>query len=459
MKKDFKEFKEFIKGKNTAVVGIGVSNIPLINFLLRLGAKVSAFDKKTEEQLGEVAADFKSKGVTLFLGEGYLDRLSGFEVVFKTPSMRIDSEALVKVKNEGAYITSEMEEFVRYCPAKVYGITGSDGKTTTTTIVSKILIEEGYRTWVGGNIGTPLFSRIEEIKDKDMVVLELSSFQLMTMNSEIDVAIVTNLAPNHLDMHKDMGEYIDSKKNIFRFQGKQDLLVLNKENDITASFKDEARGKVAEFSSKRIIEEGAYFKEGTLYVFDKEVCKKEDIVIKGMHNVENYLAAFTATFNDASIESMRKVATTFGGVAHRSEFVRELDKVKYYNDSIASSPTRTLATLRAFEKPVILIAGGYDKNIPFEPLAFEGYQYIKQLILLGATKDKIKEVFLKLENEKSIDVPMIVVNSLEEAVYKAKEVAGEDDIIALSPACASFDMFPNFEVRGNKFREIVNNLR
>ncbi|GIM30164.1 UDP-N-acetylmuramoylalanine--D-glutamate ligase [Clostridium polyendosporum] len=459
MKKDFKEFKEFIKGKNTAVVGIGVSNIPLINFLLELGAKVSAFDKKTEEQLGEVAVDFKDKGVTLFLGEGYLDKLSGFEVVFKTPSMRIDSEALVKVKSEGAYITSEMEEFVRYCPAKVYGITGSDGKTTTTTIISKILMEEGYNTWVGGNIGTPLFSNIEEIKKNDMVVLELSSFQLMTMNNNIDVAIVTNLAPNHLDMHKDMEEYIDSKKNIFRFQEKQDLLVLNRENDITASFKNEAKGKVIEFSSKRITEEGAYFKDGALYVFDKEVCKKKDIVIKGMHNVENYLAAFAATYKDVSIESMKKVAITFGGVAHRSEFVREVDKVKYYNDSIASSPTRTLATLRAFEKPVILIAGGYDKHIPFEPLAFEGYPYIKQLILLGVTKDKIKEVFLKLKDESSVDVPIIIVNSLEEAVYKAREIAKEDDIVALSPACASFDMFPNFEVRGNKFRDIVNQLK
>ena len=214
MKRNFSEFKEYIDGKKVAVVGIGVSNIPLINFLLKLGAEVTAFDKKTKEQLGDVAIDFENKGVKLELGEGYLDKLTGFEVVFKTPSMRIDSDALVKAKAEGAYITSEMEEFVKYTKGKVFAVTGSDGKTTTTTIISKLLEAEGYKTWVGGNIGTPLFAQIEEIKDEDKVVLELSSFQLMTMKEEINVAVCTNLAPNHLDMHNDMQESIDAKKYI-----------------------------------------------------------------------------------------------------------------------------------------------------------------------------------------------------------------------------------------------------
>ncbi len=233
MKKDFNEFKQFIKNKKVAVVGIGVSNIPLINFLVELGAVVTAFDKKSKEQLGEIATEFEGKGVKLSLGENYLDSLTGFEVVFKTPSMRIDSAALVKAKNEGAYITSEMEEFVRYTKGKVFAVTGSDGKTTTTTIISKLLSEEGYKTWVGGNIGNPLFAQIEEIKDEDKVVLELSSFQLMTMREEIDVAVCTNLAPNHLDMHKDMQEYIDAKKNIFLYQKENDLLVVNREKEIT----------------------------------------------------------------------------------------------------------------------------------------------------------------------------------------------------------------------------------
>ncbi len=459
MKKDFKEFKDFIKNKNVAVVGIGVSNIPLINFLLKLGAKVTAFDRKTKEELGDVFNNFVSKGVKLELGENYLDNLTGFEVVFKTPSMRIDCDALVKAKNEGAYVTSEMEEFVRYCKGKVYAITGSDGKTTTTSIVAKLLETEGYRTWVGGNIGTPLFSRIEEVEDWHMVVLELSSFQLMTMNSPVDVAIVTNLTPNHLDMHKGMEEYIDSKKNVFLYQNETDVLVVNRENDITFGFEKEAKGYVREFSSKRIIENGAYYKEGKLYLEGNEVCEKDNIIIKGMHNVENYLAAFIATKDDVKIETMKNVAESFGGVEHRCEFVREIDGVKYYNDSIASTPTRTVAGLRAFEKKVILIAGGYDKHIPFEPLAEDGYPYIKEVIILGATKFKIKEAFEKLKIEKGIEIPTIMVDSLEEAVEVSRKISTEGDVVTLSPACASFDMFPNFMVRGNKFKEIVNVIK
>lgn len=458
MKKDFSEFKAFIKDKNVAVVGIGVSNIPLINFLVKLGAKVTAFDIKEEKELGDIVSGFNNKGVNLVLGKGYLDKLTGFEVVFKTPSMRIDSEALLRAKDEGAYITSEMEEFVRYCRGKIFAVTGSDGKTTTTTIISKLLMKQGYKTWVGGNIGTPLFAQIEEIQKDDMVVLELSSFQLMTMKEEVDVAVCTNLAPNHLDMHKDMQEYIDAKKNIFLYQNSNDVLVVNRENEITYSFEKEAKSQVREFSSKRVIANGACYKDGALYVDGKEVCKKDDIVIKGMHNVENYLAAFLATKDDVSFESMKEVAETFAGVEHRCELVRELDGVKYYNDSIASSPTRTLAGLRAFERKVILIAGGYDKHIPFEPLANEGYSFIEELILLGATKDKIKKVFEDLEKEKGIKVNIITVNDLNEAVEKAREIAKPGDIVTLSPACASFDMFPNFAVRGNEFKKIVNNL-
>jgi UDP-N-acetylmuramoylalanine--D-glutamate ligase len=458
MKRDFKDFKKFITDKKVAVVGIGVSNIPLIDFLLDLGAVVTAFDKKSEEELGEVAIDFNSKGVKLELGEGYLEHLNGFDVVFKTPSMRIDSESLIKVKKEGAYITSEMEEFVRYTKGKIYGVTGSDGKTTTTTIISKLLEGQGYKTWVGGNIGTPLFSQIENINECDRVILELSSFQLMTMTEDIDVAICTNLTPNHLDMHKHMQEYIDAKKNIFLYQGMNGILILNRENEITYQFKEEAKGIVKEFSSKREIVGGAYYKDGVLYLDGKEVCKKDNIIIKGMHNVENYLAAFAATKDDVSLETMKKVAETFAGVEHRCELVREIDGVRYYNDSIASSPTRTLAGLKAFDEKVILIAGGYDKNIPFEPLAYEGYEYIKQLILLGATKDKIKDVFDKLEEEKGISIKIQITKSLEEAVKIAKDVAKTGDIITLSPACASFDMYPNFMVRGNEFKDIVNRL-
>ncbi|MCY6371950.1 UDP-N-acetylmuramoyl-L-alanine--D-glutamate ligase [Clostridium ganghwense] len=458
MKNDFQDFKEFIEGKKVAVVGIGISNIPLIHFLHKLGAKVTAFDKKDAEKLGQIGKEFKMKGIGLELGENYLDNLTGFDVVFKTPSMRIDNPALVKVKGEGAYITSEMEEFVKYCPAKIFGVTGSDGKTTTTTLIYNMLKSEGYKTWVGGNIGNPLFAKIEEMKKDDKVVLELSSFQLMTMKVHIDCALITNITPNHLDVHKDMEEYIEAKKNIFKVQKENDLLVLNRDNDITNSIVNEAGSKVMQFSIKEKIENGAYFENDKLFLKGKEVCRLEEIKLKGMHNVENLLGAFCVISEEVSVEIMREVATTFTGVEHRCEFVRELDGVKYYNDSIASSPTRTLAGLNAFEKPVILIAGGYDKKIPFEPLAKEGYTNIKALVLVGTTKEKIKEAFEKVIKDKGVQLPIVIADTFEDAVYKAKGLASEGDVVTLSPACASFDLFPNFEIRGNRFKEIVNEL-
>ena len=458
MKKSFSEFKEFIKGKKVGVVGIGVSNIPLIHFLVELQATVTAFDKKTYSLLGNVALDFEKKGVELVLGENYLDNLMGFDVIFKTPSMRIDDVALLKAKEEGTYITSEMEEFVKYCPAKTFGVTGSDGKTTTTTIIYNILKQEGYKTWVGGNIGTPLFANIEQIGKDDKVVLELSSFQLMTMSVSTDVAVVTNLTPNHLDIHKGMEEYIDAKKNIFKYQDNTGLIVLNKDDVLTYEIRKEAKGKIKFFSIREKLEDGAYFENGKLIIKGNIVCNLEEIKLKGMHNVQNLLTAFSAVEDEVTVESMREVAITFMGVPHRGEFVRELDGVKYYNDSIASSPTRTIASLKAFEKPVILIAGGYDKQIPFEPLAEEGYLNIKTLILVGATKYKIKEVFECLLSEKKATMQIILVESFNEAIYTAKSVAKPGDIITLSPACASFDMFENFEVRGNKYKEIVMEL-
>lgn len=459
MNKNFEEFKNFIRNKKTAVVGIGVSNRPLIDFLLSMGARVSAFDRKDESQLKDTAEEYRNKGVELILGENYIDNLKGFDVIFKTPSMRFDNPALMSERKRGAYITSEMEEFVRYCPAKIYGVTGSDGKTTTTTLIYNILKEEGYKTWVGGNIGTPLFSRIEEISSNDRVVLELSSFQLMTMNVSTDVAVVTNLSPNHLDIHKNIEEYIDAKKNIFKFQSEDDLLILNMDNDITNSMDAEARGKVMKFSIKNVLTGGAYFKDDVLYLKEKAVCRRDDIKLMGMHNVENLLAAFCAVSDDVSIESMSKVATSFQGVEHRNEFVRELDGVKYYNDSIASSPTRTLAGLNSFDRPVILIAGGYDKKIPFRPLAEGGYSKIKVLILLGKTKYAIKQAFEKVLSEKCVDIPIIIADTLEQAVERAREASAAGDIITLSPACASFDMFPNFEARGLAFKSIVTSLK
>lgn len=456
MKRDFTEFKSLVRDKKVAVVGIGVSNIPLITMLVNLGAKVTACDKKTD--IGDIASGFIELGVDLKLGENYLEGILECDIIFRTPSMLPRNEYLSKAIEKGIYVTSEMAEFIKYCPCKVFGVTGSDGKTTTTTLISEMLKRQGYRVFTGGNIGKPLFSEIESISSEDYAVVELSSFQLMDINYTPEVAVVTNVSPNHLDIHRDMNEYIDAKKNIFLNQSEGEFVILNRDNEVTYGMKDEAKGITRMFSlkNKSVF---AYLDQDALICKGHEICKLSEIKLPGMHNVENLLAAFCAISDYASIESMRYVAINFAGVEHRIEFVRELDGVKYYNGSIASSPTRTIADIKSFKEKVILIAGGYDKKIPFYELASEGIDRIKVLILMGNTKEKIKQAFEKEMKERNITLPILDASSLKEAVQLARENSESGDIITMSPACASFDMFKNFELRGKAFKEIVNELK
>jgi len=462
MKEDFSKFRSYIMGKRVAVLGIGVSNRPLIKYIVSMGANVTACDKKVRGDIGDICSEFESMGIELRLGSDYLKNLDSFDIIFKTPSLRHDVPELVKARENGAYVTSETEEFVKYCPALVFGVTGSDGKTTTTTLIYEMLKEEGYNVWLGGNIGTPLFDKLGEIKKDDKVVLELSSFQLMTMDVSPDVAVITNLSPNHLDIHKSMEEYEDSKKNIFKFQGSKGLLVLNIDNDVTRNMVDEALSEVNFFSRLNTVDKGAYLKGEDLVLKSGEgeqiICSMDEVKLPGLHNIENLLAASAVVRKYCSVKSMRKVATTFTGVEHRIELVRELDGVKYYNDSIASSPTRTAAGLNSFKQKVILIAGGYDKKIPFDELAKTGVSKVKLLILIGVTAKKIEEAFIEEMAKTMQRVPILHAASLEGAVNTAKEHAVPGDIVTLSPACASFDMFKNFEDRGNKFKDIVNKL-
>lgn len=461
MKEEFSTFKRYIKGKKVAVLGIGVSNKPLIKYIINLGAAVTACDKKTREDIGDICGEFENAGVVLRLGPNYLKDLGEFDIIFKTPSLRPDLPELLEAGKKGAYITSEMEEFLRYCKAPVIGVTGSDGKTTTTTLIFNILKEAGHNVWLGGNIGNPLFDKLDAIKEGDKVVLELSSFQLMTMSVSPDIAVITNLSPNHLDIHKSMEEYIESKKNIFKYQDSSEVLVLNNDNSTTAVMQSEAKGQVHFFSRLSTVKNGAFIREDSLILakegIEYTICRVDEIKLPGLHNAENFLAAFAATSAWCQIESMRKVALTFTGVEHRIEFIRDLDGIKFYNDSIASSPTRTIAGLNSFYKKVILIAGGYDKKIPFDELAKTGIHKVKLLILIGATAAKIEEAFNKEMKATGIKIPIIKSNGLEDAVHIARNNGNIGDIVTLSPACASFDMFKDFEERGNTFKEIVNN--
>ncbi len=443
------EYFNSIKNKKITVIGIGVSNLPLIELLAKNGAKVTACDKRDKKLLGDAAQNLENIGVTLVCGEDYLDNINA-EIIFKTPGMRPDLPQLEKAKENGAKITSEMELFFELCPCEIFAVTGSDGKTTTTTLIYEILKQAGYTCHLGGNIGRPLIGDILEIKETDKVVVELSSFQLFTMAKSAHTAVVTNLSPNHLDWHKDMAEYEAAKKNIYKFQKENDRLVLNFKNEITKNMADEAKGEVLAFCDNS----GVHLEDDKIFVQNTEIMNKTDIRLPGYHNIENYMAAVAAVWGYVKKEDIVTVARTFGGVAHRIEFVRETEGVRYYNDSIASSPTRTMAALNAFDEKLILIAGGYDKKIPFDPIGKKVNETVKELVLVGATAEKIKTA---VENA-GTDTNITIVNSFEEAVNAAKNLAKEGDVVILSPMCASFDLFKNFEERGNLFKELVNKL-
>ena len=446
-----------LQGKRIAVLGIGVSNRPLIRMLLERGLTVLACDKTPREKLDEEVLDLERMGATLHVGEGYLDGVQA-DIVFRTPGMHPEIPALQQLRASGAVVTSEMEAFFTVCPCKIIAVTGSDGKTTTTTLISEILKHAGYTVWLGGNIGTPLLPLAEKMKAEDIAVVELSSFQLMGMTQSADIAVVTNLAPNHLDVHKDMAEYIAAKENVYLHQGKTGKLVVNMDNEITNAFAAKAPGTVEEFSRLGKPQNGVWLENGIIYRNGREIMPASDIKIPGVHNIENYMAAACATEGLVSDTDVDAVARSFGGVEHRIELVRELDGVKYYNDSIASSPSRTIAGLHSFDQKLILIAGGYDKHIPFDVLGPEVCRHVKTLVLCGATADKIRQAVVSAP-EYCEGAPQIVqAQNLREAVELARSAAKPGDIVTLSPACAAFDQFKNFMVRGKTYKEIVNSL-
>ena len=462
MKPTAESFFRSVKGKTVAFIGIGTSNLPLIRLFAEKGAKVQALDKKDFEALGQNGVLAKEYGAELILGESYLDNIDA-DIVFRSPGTPFYRPELIAVRESGRVLTSEMEVFFDLCPCKLIAVTGSDGKTTTTTIISEFLKAAGKTVHLGGNIGKPLLPEIESISEDDFAVAELSSFQLISMRKSPDIAVVTNLAPNHLDIHKDMQEYIDSKKNIVLHQNAFSKAVVNLDNAIADGFSDAVRGQLAKFSVKQEVANGAFLRGTTVCYNDygavTEIMDISDIRIPGMHNVENYLAAISAVWELVDVDTIVKVAREFGGVAHRAEFVREFRGVKYYNDSIASSPTRTACgTLSLYKEKIAIIAGGYDKHIPYAPLGPVINDKVKLLILLGDTAPKIEEAVREAENFDEAAIKIIHVTNMEEAVQAAVENTVAGDIVSLSPASASFGLYKNFEERGNHFNSIVNGL-
>ena len=461
------EFNNYLRNRKVAIIGLGVSNIPLIDYLHDCKSNVTVFDGKEIDDIDKNIIDkIVNYGMMFHFGKGYLEKLVGFDIIFRSPSCLPTVPELVAESNRGAIITTEIEMLMELTPGLVIGVTGSDGKTTTTTLIYEILKKDGYNCYLGGNIGTPLFTKVSEMVPDDIIVLELSSFQLMGMKISPKISVITNITPNHLNVHSDMTEYIEAKKNIFKNQSKDDLLVLNYDNEITRECSKEAKGKVVFFSSKNKLLNG--------YIYDNEdgkikICKNglrkhvfdtRYMKLRGVHNFENACAAIIATKNLVKKESIDFVLTEFKGVEHRLELIKETEnRVKWYNDSVSSSPTRTIAGLNAFAlKNIILIAGGYDKNLDYTVLAKPIIDNCKALILLGQTAKKIeKAVSSELKKDKK-ELPIYQCESLKQAVQKANDISKKGDIVLFSPASASFDMFKNFAERGKFFKSYVNEI-
>ena len=454
-----RDYIESLRHKTVAVIGIGVSNTPLLELLLAEGIRVTACDKRSREQMGEQAEHLEQLGCEMHLGADYLKDLDA-DVIFRTPGLRPDVPEIAACVDRGAVLTSEMEVFFEVCPCPIIAVTGSDGKTTTTTIIAELLKAAGRRVWVGGNIGHPLLCEADGMLATDYAVLELSSFQLMTMKHSPHIAVVTNLAPNHLDVHPDMAEYVAAKENIFRHQSGEDVAVFNADNDITAEQSHRAPGRARLFSRQGEVADGVFLRGEDIVCrsggHERVVMTTGDIKIPGVHNVENYMAAIAAVDGLVPDEVIRDFAREFGGVEHRIELVRTYRGVRYYNDSIASSPSRTIAGLRSFHEKVILIAGGYDKHIPFDVLGPEIVEHVKLLVLCGATADKIRAAVENAPGYQPGKPEIRDVTPFTAAVEAARDRAQPGDVVTLSPACAAFDQFKNFAERGKFFKSIVN---
>lgn len=455
---------ESLRGKRAAVMGIGLrSGVPLIRFLVKHGALVTAFDKKTREQLKEVCTALQGVCVQYELGEEYLTKLHGFDYLFKTPVMRPDLPELITAQEEGAVLTSEIELVFDLARAPITGITGSDGKTTTTSLVHAIFREAGFDTYLGGNIGQSLVEKIETVPSEARIVLELSSFQLMPMAQSPHVAIITNLSPNHLDVHKHYEEYIAAKENIWRYQKPNDFVVLNQDNYLTRRMASFVTSQAVLFSRRSEVPAGVFVSGRELIArwqgCDQHVCSVDDMLLKGEHNWENAAAAAAACLvQGVDVAAIGRALTSFAGVEHRLELVRELGGVRFYNDSIASSPTRTIAGLKAIGGDIVLIAGGSDKHVPFDELATAIVRDVRAVALIGKTADKIGMAIKDAEDKRGKKVKKATFPSLEAAVMWCKEQAVAGSSIMLSPACASFDMFRDFEDRGNQFKALVRAL-
>ena len=461
--KKLQEFNEYIKYRKVAIIGLGVSNLPLLDYLYENKANVTIFDERNIDEIPKEVLDKMTQyNFGFYFGNNSLENLKGFNIIFRSPSCLPTRPELQEEEKNGAIVTTEIEMLMKMAPCKIIGVTGSDGKTTTTSLINSILQKANYNTFLGGNIGTPLFTKLKDIKPDDIIVLELSSFQLMGMEISPDIAVITNITPNHLNIHKDYNEYIDAKKNIFKYQDENGIVVLNYDNEITRKLAKDAKSKVIFFSSNEKLENGFIVDENVIKECEdkirKHILSSKDVLLRGKHNYENIATALAATNTLVDTDIAVQAIKEFKPVEHRLEFIKEIDGVKWYNDSVSSSPTRTIAGLYAFHEDIVLIAGGYDKNLDYKPIAKPILEKVKSLILLGQTSGKIFDAVKEESERQNKNIDIYICENLEETANLAKKVSRKGEVVLFSPASASFDMFKNFADRGNKFKNIVNSL-
>lgn len=472
MNKKAEKYFDAMNGKKVAFVGMGVANAPCAEFLAKRGIDVYACDKRDREYIGDdTCRRLEALGVHFSLGSAYLDILPEMDIVFRSHGiLPFQNKWIGECIERGQTVTTEAEVFFKLCPAMIIAVTGSNGKTTTTTLIAKMLEAQGKRVFLGGNIGKALMPQLEEITENDIAVAELSSFQLLTMGNMKgipQISVVTNIECTHQDHHISLDEYVDAKRNVLIYQNKKCKTVLNADcdysigNRVYHDMRYDVRGRLAEFSVLHPVDNGCYMKkDGSIVYSDngKEtyIMNSSDIKIPGMHNIENYCTAIAATFGLVDVGIYKKIAQTFGGVEHRIEFVREYDGVKYYNDSIATSPSRVISGLRAFGKKIIVIMGGSDKGNDMSEMVPDILKYVKLLVLNGATADKIYETVISNSGFEQSGLKIIKTDVLENALNIARDNAQKGDIVSLCPACPAFDQFKTFEYRGRKFKELVN---
>lgn len=457
------EFNQYLKNRKVAILGLDISHLPLISYMNQIGAVVTVFDDRTIEELPRQSSETLGRyQMESFIGKDNLSHLENFDIIFRLPSILPTKEELQAETNRGAIVTSEIEMFMEMCPCKMIGVTGSDGKTTTATMISEILKAGEYRCHLIDNSKGNLFNKLSEIEENDICILELSSLQLMEMNVSPDIAVVTNISQDNPKEFSDFDEYINAKRRIFREQNEQGILILNYDNEYARRFAHEAIGKVIFFSSKEKLDNGIIVDNGIIKECEdrlrKHILNTKDTLLKGLHSYENMCAALAVAKYFVPVEVSKKAICDFKGVEHSLEFVREINGVKWYNDASSSFPIRTVTSLKSFEEDVILIAGGRDQNLDYTCMAKPIVDKVSSLILIGGTSDKIFDIAKEeLENQNK-SIPIYVCDEFSQVVAIAHRIAKQGQSILFSPASKRFDKFDSYAEIGNRFKQLVNEI-